>query len=43
MGIEYTSGKGEIGSLRAISPFPIVISKDLHCRQIKTRPCVGKG
>ena len=28
---------------RAISPFPIVFSKDLHCRHVKTRACLGKG
>ena len=30
-------------SLRAISPFPTVFSKDLHCRQVKTRDCFGKS
>ena len=30
-------------SLRAISPFPAVFSKDLYCRQVKTRACLGKG
>ena len=30
-------------SLRAISPFPTVFSKGLHCRQVKTRACLGKG
>ena len=29
--------------LQAISPFPTVISKDLYCRQVKTRACLGKG
>ena len=23
--------------------FPTVISKDLYCRQVKTRACLGKG
>ena len=26
-------------SLRAISPFPTEFSKDLYCRQVKTRAC----
>ena len=30
-------------SLRAISPFPTVFSKDLYCRNVKTRACLGKG
>ena len=30
-------------SLRAIPPFPTVFSKDLFCRQVKTRVCLGKG
>ena len=29
--------------LRAISPFPTVFSKDLKCRHVKTRACLGKG
>ena len=29
-------------SLQAISPFPTVFSKDLHCRQTKTRACLEK-
>ena len=32
--IENTVGKG---------PFPMVFSKDLYSRHIKTRACVGKG
>ena len=35
-------GKRRNCSLRAISPFPAVFSKDLHCRQVKTRACLGK-
>ena len=27
----------------AISPFPAVFSKDLYCRHVKTRACLGKG
>ena len=30
-------------SLRAISPFPTVFSKDLYCRHVKTRACLGKS
>ena len=30
-------------SLRAISPFPTVLSKYLYCRHVKTRACLGKG
>ena len=36
-------GKRRNCSLRANSPFPMVFSKDLHCRQVKTRACLGKG
>ena len=41
--IENIVGKGENCSLRAISPFPTVFSKDLYCRHVKTRACLGKG
>ena len=36
-------GKRRNWSLRAISPFPSVFSKDLYCRRVKTRACLGKG
>ena len=36
-------GKRRNGSFRAISPFPSVFSKDLYCRLVKTRACLGKG
>ena len=36
-------GKKRNCSLRAISPFPTVFSKDLCCRHVKTRACLGKG
>ena len=36
-------GKRRNCSLRAISPFPTVFSKDLCCRHVKTRACLGKG
>ena len=29
-------------SLLAISPFPTEFSKDLYCRHVKTRACLGK-
>ena len=42
--VENTAGKGEIAcSSRANSPFPTVFSKDLYCRHVKTRGCLGKG
>ena len=36
-------GKWKYCSLQAISPFPIVFSKDLYNRHIKTRACLGKS
>ena len=36
-------GKRRNCSLRAISSFPTVFSKDLFCRHVKTRACLGKG
>ena len=42
MGIKHC-GKRRNCSLRAISPFPSVFSKDLYCRRVKTRACFGKG
>ena len=36
-------GKRRNCSLRAISPFPTVFSKDLYCRHVKTRAFFGKG
>ena len=38
-GVENAVGKGENGN----SPFPTVFSKDLYCRHVKTRACLGKG
>ena len=35
--VENTVEKGEI------APFPTVFSKDLYCRHIKIRACLGKG
>ena len=36
-------GKRRNCSLRAISPFPTVFSKDLYCRHIKNQRLSGKG
>ena len=36
-------GKKRNCSMRAISPFPTEFSKDLYCRYVKTRACLGKG
>ena len=36
-------GKRRNCSLRAISPFSTVFSKDLYCRYVKTRACLGKA
>ena len=41
--VENTVGKRRNCSLRAISPFPTVFSKDLYCRHVKTRTCLQKG
>ena len=41
--VENTVGKRRNYSLRAISPFPTVFSKDLLLRQVKTRACLGKS
>ena len=34
-------GKRTNCSLRAISPFPTVFTKDLFCEYVKTRACLG--
>ena len=34
-------GKRRNCSLRAISPFPTVFSKDFYCMHVKTRACLG--
>ena len=41
--VENTVGKRRNCSLRAISPFPIVFSKDLFPRGVKRCHCVGMG
>ena len=40
--VENTVGKGEISHYEQFLLFP-VFSKDLYCRQVKTRGCLGKG
>ena len=37
-----TVGKGEIVCLEKFLLFP-VFSKDLYCRHVKTRACLGRG
>ena len=39
--VENAVGKGEIAL--AIFPFPTMFSKDLYCRHLKTRACLGEG
>ena len=44
--VENTVGKGEIAHYEQcllFPQFPTVFSKDLYCRQVKTRRCLGKG
>ena len=41
--LENTVGKGENCLLQAISPFSTVFTKDLYCRHVKCRDCLGKG
>ena len=41
--VENTGGKRRNCSLRAISPFPTVFSKDLYCRYVKIWACLGMG
>ena len=36
-------GKRRNCSQWAVSPLPAVVSKDLYCRHVKTRACLGKG
>ena len=40
--VENTVGKGEIAHYEQFLLFP-VFSKDLYCRQLKTRGCLWKG
>ena len=41
--VENTVNKGETACYMHFPLFPSVFSKDLHCRHIKTRACLGKG
>ena len=41
--VENTVGKGEIARYEQFRFFPTVFSKDLSCRHVKTRACLGKG
>ena len=36
-------GKRRNCSIGVVSPFPTVFSKELYCRHIKSRACLGKG
>ena len=38
----FAGDKENVTSLRAISPFPTVFSKDLYCRHLKIRVCLGQ-
>ena len=40
--VENTVGQGEIARYEQFLLFP-VLSKDLYCRHVKTRACLGKG
>ena len=42
-GIENTMGKGEIAHYEQFFLFPQLFSKDLYCRHVKTRSCLGKA
>ena len=40
--VEKTVGKEEIAHHEPISPLPAAFYKDLYCRHVKTRACLGK-
>ena len=40
--VENTVGKGEIARDEQFFLFPSVFSKDLYCRNVKTRACLGR-
>ena len=40
--VENTVGKGEIARYEQFLLFPVFL-KDLYCRHVKTRACLGKG
>ena len=41
--VENTAGKCEIARYEQFLLFPQLFSKDLYCRHVKTRACLGKG
>ena len=41
--VENTVGKGEIACYKQFLLLPQFFLKDLYCRHIKTRACLGKG
>ena len=41
--VENTVGKGEIARYEQFLLFPQCFLKDLYCRHVKTRACLGKG
>ena len=41
--VENTMGKGKIARYEQFRLFSTVFPKELYCRQIKTRACLGKG
>ena len=41
--VKNTVGKGKIACYEQISPFPTVFSKELYCKHVKNRVCLGKG
>ena len=40
--VENTEGKEEIARYEQFLLFPTVFSKDMYCRHVKTRACLGK-
>ena len=41
--VENTVGKGEIARHEQFLLFLTLFSKDLYCRHVKSRACLGKG
>ena len=41
--LENTVGNGEIARYEQFLLYPQCFSKDVNCRQVKTRACLGKG
>ena len=41
--VENTEGKGEIAHYEQFLLFPQCFQKDLSCRPVKPRACLGKG